>query len=160
MILLLSLVGRVVSGCLLPTVTLVRGTFTTGSAKPGNKQCPRIFFVSSDLSCLGEEFCRQHPKWSWETHPQEKELLTGTYFISFWRPLTQALCAIWFPKVKRRTKDQCSACSSWSDPDGVSFLCIQVIVRAMENGMCFGICLSWWKTAYIQEDGAFLLASV
>ena len=64
-----------------------QGTFTTGSAKPGQKQCHRIFFISSDFFCLCEEFCSRHPKWSWETHPQEKELLTGILFICF--------CGLW-----------------------------------------------------------------
>ena len=46
---------------------------------------------------------------------------------------------IWFPKVQKRTKDQCNACSSWSDPDGVSFLYIQVAAGETEYGMYFGI---------------------
>ena len=91
---------------------LGRGTFPTGSAKPGHTQCQRIFFVSSNFFCLGQEFCSQHPQWSSETHPQETttsdghaiHLLLGTFDSS-------TVCHL-VPKVQRRMKAQCNESSS------------------------------------------------
>ena len=60
--------------------------------------------------------------------------------------LTQLLCAILFPKVKRRTKESSNEYTPWYDPDGVSFLYIQVASGAMDNGMYFGSVSCWWKT--------------
>ena len=138
MILLLSVVGNVEYGCLLPNVTLARGTFPTGNANPANKQCYMIFswvaifpawvrnFVVGTLNGL-------------ERHiPRKIQLQIGILLICFWGPLTQALCAIWFPQVQRRMKAQCNESSSWSDRDGVSFLYIQVAAGATEYGMDFG----------------------
>ena len=43
---------------------LGQGDIYPGSAKPGKKQCPRIFFISNNFSYLGEEFCTRHSKCS------------------------------------------------------------------------------------------------
>ena len=137
MILLLSLVGRVGSACLLPTVTLVRGTLTTGSAKHGKKQCQRIFFVSSNIPSLGEEFCTLHLKCSLDTSPGKTTSYRHLIHLLLW-PLTQPLCPILYPKVTKRTQEWCKYCISWSHPDGVFFPNIQVAIGAREEGMYSG----------------------
>ena len=98
MILLLSGVGSVEYGCLLPNVTLAGGhsplavlNLVIHSVK-GSFSSAAIFsawvrnFVVSILSGLQRHI------------PRKQQLLTGMLFICYWGPLTQALCAIWFLK--------------------------------------------------------------
>ena len=114
-----------------------QGIFTTGSAKPGKKQCYWIFFVSSNFSYIGEEFGSWHPNWSWDTSQGKTTSDRHPIHWVLW-PLTQPLCPILHPKVTKRTEEWCKYCISWSRPDGVFLPNIQVAVGAREKGMYFG----------------------
>ena len=93
MILLLSLMGTAVSGCLWATVTLVRGTLTTGCAKPRNKQCPRTFSPAAICPAWVKNFVVGILSGLERHIPRKKQLLIGILFIGFWGPLTRAPCA-------------------------------------------------------------------
>ena len=153
--------GTVVSGCLLPTETLVRGTLTTGSGKPGNKQCPRIFFGSSNFSSLGEEFCSRHPKWSWHIHPRGKKNFLQAYYSFAFGDLWLKHCVL-FGFLKSRGEPMCSAMSLYHDLTLVLFP-FSTFRSSKEqwNMVCILESVScWWKNLYVQEAGAFLMASV
>ena len=136
-----------------------QGAFTTGHAKACKKECYQHFFSSSNFSYLGEEFCTRHPKCSRETHPQEKQLLTGILFICFWGPWPKHCVPSGFLKSRGEPKSSAmsvhhgltlmvflfSTFRSWQEQWNV--VCI------LESVSC------WWNNLHGQDAGAFLLAS-
>ena len=71
---IIFLVGRVLSHCLLPSITLFDRMLTIGDTEAGYKVCDGVFSLNNSFSCLVEKCCH-HPEWTGETRPSGQ----GTY---------------------------------------------------------------------------------
>lgn len=69
---IIFLLGRVLSGCLLPSITLFERMFSVGDTKAGNKQRDGVVSLSKSFSLLVQVCCSHHPEWAEETHPSGK----------------------------------------------------------------------------------------
>ena len=79
----ISLLGRVLSGCFLPTITLFERMFAIGDHEAGYKVCDGILSLNNTFPYLVEECCSHHPEWTEETHPLGKKTSSRYPFTYF-----------------------------------------------------------------------------